>query len=226
MTASKKRRRVLRTPNWQVISAGHWNGDGHSDLLFQHANGTLAVWFMNGNVRESVAFLSPSHPGDSRWRVVGVGDLNADGNSDLVFQHIDGTLAAWFMKGVEAEEPRFLEPAYSGDADWQVTALGDFNGDGKDDLLFQHRSGTLGVWLMDPTRLVQASLLRPADPGHFQWRVAGAADWNRDGQCDLLMQSVVDGSLAMWFMDGTKLAQAGFVIPRMPGGTWKAVAPK
>ena len=33
--------------------------------------------------------------------------------------------------------------------DWQVKATGDFNGDGKSDILWQGSDGTPAIWLMD-----------------------------------------------------------------------------
>src|SRR5437879_6116567 len=34
--------------SWHVITTGDFNGDGHSDLLWQNDNGTPLIWTMNG----------------------------------------------------------------------------------------------------------------------------------------------------------------------------------
>ena len=212
-------------PKWRVVGNGDWNGDSNEDLLFQHEDGTLAVWFMKGTALDTAALLKPSNPGDSRWRIVGTGDMNGDGQRDIVFQHEDGSLATWLMKGIEAQDAKILEPANPGDAQWKVAVIGDIDGDGKEDLVFQHQDGTLAVWFMDRTKLLRASLLNPEHPGP-SWRVVGAVDWNRDGKCDLLLQSRVDSSLAVWLMNGAQLINGLYLTPSSPGGTWKAVVPR
>ncbi len=37
---------------------------------------------------------------------------------------------------------------------WNVQAAGDFDGDGKADILWQNQDGTPAVWLMDGTSLI------------------------------------------------------------------------
>jgi hypothetical protein len=33
---------------WQIEGIGDFNGDGKSDILWRHTDGTLAIWFMDG----------------------------------------------------------------------------------------------------------------------------------------------------------------------------------
>jgi hypothetical protein len=35
-------------PSWHVQGTGDYNGDGFSDILWQGADGTPAIWLMNG----------------------------------------------------------------------------------------------------------------------------------------------------------------------------------
>ena len=39
-------------------------------------------------------------------------------------------------------------------ADWHAIGSGDFNGDGKADILWQNADGTVADWLMDGTSLI------------------------------------------------------------------------
>jgi hypothetical protein len=35
-------------PSWHVAAAADFNGDGKSDILWQHDNGLPAIWTMGG----------------------------------------------------------------------------------------------------------------------------------------------------------------------------------
>lgn len=216
----------LRSVNWEITGSGDFNRDGEEDILFQHEDGTLALWLMSAiALRESV-FPSPNHPGDGLWRVVGVGDLDTGGWVDLVFQHDDGMLAAWFMNGTHLVSARLLQPSHPGDENWRVRGLADFNGDTFEDLLFQHEDGRLAIWTMRGIELLKTIPLTPNRVENSQWIVVGVADFNLDEKPDLLFQNSNDTSLAVWLMNGTQLQESRFVTPFQSGGSWKAVLPK
>ena len=48
--------------NWKVAGTGDFNGDGHSDILLQNTNGTVAIWEMNGVSATSSAVLANPGP--------------------------------------------------------------------------------------------------------------------------------------------------------------------
>ena len=35
-------------PSWKAIGTGDYNGDGHSDILWQNTSGQASIWEMNG----------------------------------------------------------------------------------------------------------------------------------------------------------------------------------
>ena len=210
--------------SYRIAGSGDFNGDGKEDLLFQHTDGTLAVWYLDGVNMTSSTFLNPANPGDRKWRVVATTDLNKDGKVDLLFQHADGSLAVWHMDGIKSSSAALLSPKSPGDAKWRAAGAGDFNADGRPDLVFQHDDGTLAVWLLNGATLVQPLLLNPSKPG-AGWRVVSVADRNGDGKSDLLFQNT-NLDLAVWFLDGVKLTTARMLNPSNPGGTWKVVGPR
>ena len=211
--------------NYRIAGTGDFNHDDQEDILFQHKDGALAVWYMSGTSQTGAEALNPSNPGDKNWQVVGVADINKDGNADLVLQHTDVTLAVWYMKGINLTTAALLTPSTPGDKNWRVVGLGDFNGDGNQDLAFQHTDGTLAVWYMNGAALTQATLLTPSNPGDSKWRVIGVADRNGDGKVDLLFQHT-DYSVAVWNMNGITLTSAQLLSPSNSGATWKAAGPK
>lgn len=213
-----------RDKGWRMSGVGDFNRDGREDLLFQHDQGALAVWTMRGTTRTSALFLDPASPGDEDWRVAATGDYNRDGKVDLMLQHHDGTLAVWYMDGVKLTAGALVEPSHPGDANWRVVGGGDLDADGHSDLVFQHEDGTLAAWHLQGGKLQKAALLRPSHPIDPQWRVASVVDLNRDRRTDLVFQHR-DGSLAVWFMEGTELSLAQLLNPEHPGHTWSVLAP-
>ena len=45
-------------------------------------------------------------------------------------------------------------------SDWHIHATGDYDGDGKDDILWRTDSGALAIWKMNGTQIAAADYLR------------------------------------------------------------------
>ncbi|MBI3414948.1 MAG: hypothetical protein HY043_06435 [Verrucomicrobia bacterium] len=106
-------------PRWRVVGTGKFTQVGEVDLVFQHEDGTLAVWLMNGVDLVQGELLNPATPSDKNWRVVGTVDLNKDGKTDLLFQHTDGSVGVWFMDGNNLDRATLLNPSQPGPG-WRI----------------------------------------------------------------------------------------------------------
>jgi hypothetical protein len=53
-----------------------------------------------------------------------------------------------------------------------IEEIGDFNGDGRSDILWQHTNGTVGIWLMNgpPTTVTRSSVGYPGGAGS-EWQI-------------------------------------------------------
>ena len=199
-------------PTWHVAAAADFNGDGKSDILWQHDSGLPAMWTMDGTTLTGAVLLPDPGP---TWHVAAAADFNGDGKSDILWQHDSGLPAMWTMDGTTLTGAVLLPDI---GPTWHVAAAADFNGDGKSDILWQHDSGLPAMWTMDGTTLTGAVLL--PDPGPT-WHVAAAADFNGDGKSDILWQHD-SGLPAMWTMDGATLTGAVY-LPNI-GPTWHVAA--
>ena len=62
---------VMTDNNWRIAGVRDVNADGRADILWQHATGSLATWFLQGRTVVGTAMLNPSGITDPAWRVFG-----------------------------------------------------------------------------------------------------------------------------------------------------------
>ena len=184
-----------------IVGTGDFNGDGYADILWRNTTtGDLAIWEMNGTT-----ILNANTAGignvPTNWSVVGVGDFNGDGKADILWRNTNnGNVAIWLMNGTTLTNS---STATFGTLPltWSVAGTGDFNGDGKSDILLRDTSGNLAIWEMNGTTILNANT---AGLGNLStvWGVAATGDFDGDGKSDILWRDT-SGDLAIWFMNGT-----------------------
>jgi subtilisin family serine protease len=106
------------------------------------------------------------------------------------------------------------------DLSWAIQAVGDFNQDGKPDLVWRRNNGELGIWLMNG--LAYSGWAVPGYVPDLNWQIRGAADFNQDGQTDLLWRNYATGDNQIWLMKGA--AKDGFVpLNRVADLGWEPI---
>ena len=207
---------VSLDPSWSDAGIGDFNGDGKADILLRNTNGSLADWTMNGaQIAASQLLTIGGNPVslDPSWSVAGVGDFNGDSKADILLRNINGSLADWTMNGSQITNSQLLNvqgTAVSLDPSWSVAGVGDFNGDGKADILLRNTNGSLADWTMNGSQITASQLLTSGgspvslDPS---WSIVGVGDFNGDGDADILLRNA-NGSLADWTMNGSQIASA------------------
>ncbi|MBB5788415.1 FG-GAP-like repeat-containing protein [Jiangella mangrovi] len=167
-----------------VVLPGDWDRDGNDDVIAtRRSDGTL--WLYSGN--GAAGFLATRRIGvgfDTVDMVTAVGDWNGDGLPDLLARkRSDKTL--WLYPGRADGGVGSARRIGSG---WQIMNMlvgpGDWDGDGKVDLLARGLDGRL--WLYPGTGTGAFGAVRAIGSGWRGARVAGAGDVNRDGRPDLV----------------------------------------
>jgi len=97
-------------------------------------------------------------------------------------------------------------------ANWHVAANGDFNGDGKTDVLLHSDSGGLVILEMNGTQILANQSIGQVPSN---WHVAGTAEVNGDGKSDIILRSDAGDSLVLE-MNGTQIMQSQLIGPNSP----------
>ncbi len=196
--------------NWKIAGVGDFNGNGKPDILWHHQQrGEVYVWFMDGPT-----FIRDQHirtvGDDLNWKIAGVGDFNGDGKPDILWHHQErGEVYVWFMDG-----PTFIRDQHirtvGDDLNWKIAGVGDFNGDGKPDILWHHQQrGDVYVWFMDAAKFLYDKYIRTVPD--IAWQIEATGDYTGDGQTDIVWRNRGTGEVYVWYMDGATFVQDQFI---------------
>jgi GH25 family lysozyme M1 (1,4-beta-N-acetylmuramidase) len=209
---------------WEAFDAfagvGDFNGDGKNDLVARKPDGTLWLYPGTGRVDSgSNGYAGAIKIGLGGWEafdtITGVGDLNGDGRSDLLARKPNGSL--WLYKGtgkVDAADSGYQGAVKVGDYGWeafdQLFGAGDFNADGRNDLLARRPDGTLWLYPGDGTGKPGATV-RIGTGWNVYDRIFNGWNLTSDGNPDLVARRQ-DGSL--WAYSGTGMKPSEGYLPR------------
>jgi ELWxxDGT repeat protein len=221
--------------SWSVAGIADFDGNGEADMLWRNTNGVLADWSMNGRtivwsnaLTASGAVVTP----DASWSIVGLGDFNGDSSADILWRNTSDELSEWQMNGstvINGGDVTSAGIAVRPDASWSVVGIGDFNGDGRKDILWRNTSGEVTEWQMNGSTITSSGDLTSGDVSvrpDASWSVAGIGDFNGDGNSDILWRNS-NGSLSEWLMNGSTIVSSGSVasggIAVEPDTSWHIV---
>jgi len=193
------------------------NSDGHADILWDNpSTGVVSAWLLNGASvlgTQSLSWLCDAASGCSTaWRPIGTGDFNYDGQRDLLwFNATSGVVSPWLLNGSTVAGTQDLSwqcTAASGcSAAWRPVGTGDFNGDGRVDLLWHNaQTGEVSAWLLNGATVTGTQSLSwrcdAASGCSSAWRAVALGDFNKDGQTDVLWHNAQTGELSTWLLNG------------------------
>jgi FG-GAP-like repeat len=203
---------------WSIVGTGDFNGDGFGDILWRNTNGDTSIWLMTWNGTQ-VQVLSATDFGvvPTSWSVAQTGDFNGDGKADILWHNTNGDTSIWLMTA-NGTQMQVLSATDLGvvPTSWKIAGTGDFNGDGKSDIIWHNTNGDTSIWLMTASG-TQVQVSSTTDLGFVptSWNVAGTGDFNSDGRSDILWSNT-NGDTSIWFMNGTlvsSVSDLGVVPP-------------
>jgi FG-GAP-like repeat len=135
-----------------------------------------------------------------------------------LWREIDGTVGIWTMQGGEVASTSLIGVAASG---WQTAGVGDFYGNGTDDILWENSSaGLVDIWTIQNGQAVSTSQIGIAASG---WQVAGVGDFNGDGTDDILWQNPGTGLVDIWTMQNGQAVATSQIGVAAPGWQFAGV---
>lgn len=198
----------IANPTFTLAAAGKFFGAGKPDDLVWANGSGIWMWVPSGSGfgYQRVADMPAG------WAIIGAGDVDGDGNADLIFRNTSSTagnggIAYWRMHGSTVVYRSPLLPMSPSNHE---AAIGDFNGDGRVDILWTNGSN-LVIWLSTGSGFTQQSV--GSYPAH--WQLLGCGDVNGDGKCDLIWYNPEIGRLAYWLTNGATVTykSSTFVSP-------------
>jgi hypothetical protein len=193
-------------------------------FLWHHkTTGELYYWILNGASVSTGMYMTPRAFSDVHWQIRGLVDMNGDVEKDVLWHNqATGELYVWLMTGTTVATGTYLTPAVMPDTAWDIQAVGDFDGNGKPDILWRHRtSGALYYWSMNGTVVASGGYLNPAALTDTDWQVRGLADVSGDGKADAVWHNQRTGQVYVWVMNGGSVT-SGFFLPTA-GEPWRIV---
>ena len=187
------------------VAVGDFNGDGRSDLVTANqTDNTASVLLGNGDgtFQANQSFHTGAKP-----ESVTVGDFNGDGRSDLVIADYNNSTVSVLLgngNGTFQAKQSLNTGAFTGPA---MVAVGDFNGDGKSDMVSadNYQSNTVNVLLGngDGTFQARQDFVTGSNPGFVV-----VCDFNGDGRSDLVTTDAPSNTASVLLGNGDGTFQA------------------
>jgi hypothetical protein len=197
----------------------------------QAAAGTMKMLGAPAASRNPLLAAPPAFPQDSKLSARERGEvMRFDGREGAAFAARTGSWNPNASQPLRAKSIRTLAtPAggasiqaipvtgYSmltptGDLNWQIVGTGDFNGNGRVDILWRNNfTGQNAVWYMNGVTYAGFDFITTVTD--LTWQIAGTGDFNGDGKPDILWRNSSTGLNAVWYMNGAVYSSFAYLTP-------------
>jgi hypothetical protein len=211
-------------PAWKIVATPDLDGDGKADLLWWNSStGQVYAMIMNGPTITAQGFVY-TEP-NTAWQIASTGDFTGSGKQNQLVWRNSSTGQIYLMT-VGVSGSTFTQSGqmiYTSTLSYKIVATHDFNGDGRDDILWRNDlSGDIYLMLMNgPTIAFEGVIYHEPN---LAWKIVAAGDYNNDGKADILWRNDSTGQVYMMLMNGVSIASQAMVYTE-PNLAWKVLGP-
>ncbi len=219
-------RRVISTTQDGVhgLAVADLDGDGDPDIAASSWLDAEVNWFANdgtpadgGWIERSIFAGTP--PNDSK-RGLASGDLDGDGDIDLLAAHPNASHIRWYRNDgtVPSSWTEMTVSTMGGVGTPNYVSAGDVNGDGHLDVIVGGYSNASIGWYQNDGSSAPAFTWRPIPTNVATWFKIRGADFDNDGDLDLVGPSLVGEQIDVWENDGAPAPVWTLHVLPSPGG--------
>ena len=209
--------------NWTVAGIGDFDGDGKDDILWRNTiTGENYLYPMDGlTIKPTEGYLRTV--ADLNWTVVGIGDFDGDGKADILWRNTNtGENYVYLMDGRSIKQGEGYVRSVA-DLNWTVAGIGDFDADGKADIVWRNTStGENYLYPMDG-RAIKSSEGYVRTVADLTWQIAALGDYDGDGKTDLVWRNSNSGENYLYPMDGRTIKSSEGYFRTVPPGSWTVI---
>ncbi|MAJ60073.1 MAG: hypothetical protein CBC48_08840 [bacterium TMED88] len=208
---------IALPPQGTIVQAvADFNGDGRADVLVETGTGNLYTYITDDTAAGTPIAVDIGLSGSpiavpAGFTVAGAGDANGDDRADIYLVDGSGLLYTYIVQA----DGISVDPGVSGSpvtipAGWSVDSIGDYNGDGRSDVLVQNAgTGILYTWT---TQADGISFELPPNSGSpftlpSPWTWGGGGNFvSAKISSDLAIQNNTDSQVYIVVTDATGVA--------------------
>jgi hypothetical protein len=201
-------------PGQTNVDIADLNGDGHPDMVTTPGDTTDTIRLLDGTGQTIATQTVQSGCSGIDCLLVssGLADMNGDGHPDITtLNRSSGVVTTALLDGAGSGIGMQSLSWTCGTADgcssqWTPVGLGDLNGDGHPDLVWQNEcTGEVSTWLIGAGGVVTGSRDVNWNSGggcsNRDWYAVGIADMNGDGEPDIVWANGTTGQVSSWLLD-------------------------